>query len=522
MDWWLGAKVFLISSLAASLCILGMVFFSSRAQGRRGRVFEDAGSEPVFVFDGDVLLDCSPEGRALLAASPVQGGPWLRLIAYLSLRFPDIEARLLRLPVDGRITLSTIEGVDQPRLLQAELRGGLTRLTLIDPEAKGRRTDDPVARTAHGEELEGLRQAVAQAPVLIWRERNDGQVIWGNAAYLHHATALIPVGEDLTWPLPRVFDLTATSQGALGQRQRLDTPGGGSAWFDLTTVRALGGRLLYAAPADSAVQAENALREFMQTLAKTFAHLPIGLAVFDRQRLLQLFNPAMMDLTGLPADFLSGRPALLAFLDAMRDRSMIPEPKDYRGWQRQIVSMEKAAANGLYEETWSLAAGQTYRVSARPHPNGALALMIEDISTEMSRTRRYRADLELGQAVIDALDEGIAVFSPSGQLVMSNAAYASLWGHDPEETLGDGGILAISAHWRNRTSPNPCWALAEEYVATLGTRDAWEAEARLGDGRLIGCRFAPLSGGATLAAFRLADADAPAPRLAATENVRTA
>jgi PAS domain-containing protein len=217
---------------------------------------------------------------------------------------------------------------------------------------------------------------------------------------------------------------------------------------------------------------------------------------------LQLFNPAMMDLTQLPADFLSLRPSLLAVLDAMRDRKMLPEPKDYRDWRRQIVDIEKAAATGLYEETWSLPDGQTYRVVGRPHPNGALALLIEDISSEMLRTRRYRADLELGQSVIDHMDEAIAVFSQSGQLVMSNKSYTALWGHDPAETLADDTVRTLSAHWRVQSAPSAIWAEVEEYVATVGDRDSWRGEVRLLDGRLIGCRFAPLAGGSTLATFR--------------------
>jgi len=48
-----------------------------------------------------------------------------------------------------------------------------------------------------------------------------------------------------------------------------------------------------------------------------------------------LFNPALLDLTGLPAEFLAMRPSLLSVLDAMHDRNMIPEPKDYRSWRRQ-------------------------------------------------------------------------------------------------------------------------------------------------------------------------------------------
>jgi PAS domain-containing protein len=133
--------------------------------------------------------------------------------------------------------------------------------------------------------------------------------------------------------------------------------------------------------------------------------------------------------------------------------------------------------------------------------------MFEDISTEMSRTRRYRADLELGQSVIDSMDEAIAVFSQAGQLVMSNSAYALLWGHDPAASLGDGGIAALCSHWRLHSAPSAIWQEAEHFVATLGEREPWVGEARLTDGRLIACRFASLAGGATLATFRPVHAD---------------
>ena len=234
-----------------------------------------------------------------------------------------------------------------------------------------------------------------------------------------------------------------------------------------------------------------------------------GLAIFDNQRQLQLFNPALLDLTGLPVDFLSMRPSLLSVLDAMRDRNMIPEPKDYRGWRRQLVELEKAAASGLYEETWSLPGGQTYRVIGRPHPNGAIALMFEDISGEMLRTRRYRADLELGQSVIDQLDEAIAVFSEGGQLVMTNVAYSQIWGGDPATTLEDGSLWTLCAQWRKQSAPNPIWGQLEDFAANQGDRSQWRAEARLLDGRMVDCRFAPLAGGATLTAFRVREVGGP-------------
>lgn len=312
-----------------------------------------------------------------------------------------------------------------------------------------------------------------QALVPLWREE-EGKVIWSNPAY----DALARNGHPFA---------------GTEERQRC-----GSDWYRVQRT----GSAAQAVPINALVLAEAGLQQMVQTMARTFAHLPIGLAVFDKDRHLQMFNPALADLTTLAPEFLSRKPSLVAILDAMRNRNMVPEPKDWKDWRGQIVQMELDAVNGLYEETWSLPGGQTYRVTGRPHLDGGLALMIDDISTETIRSRRYRSDLELCQAVIDTMEEGIAVFSLSGQLVMSNAAYGTLWGHDPASSLSAIDIRHIAQFWRERTAPASIWTEAEEYISTVGTRTAWEGEARLSDGRLVICRFAPLAEGATLAGFR--------------------
>lgn len=168
-------------------------------------------------------------------------------------------------------------------------------------------------------------------------------------------------------------------------------------------------------------------------------------------------------------------------------------------------------------ETWALPGGQTYRVIARPHPNGALALLIDDISSEITRNRRHRADLELGQSVIDSMDEAIAVFAGSGQLVMSNTAYTAFWGYDPASLVGDIGIRQLAEQWRDASAPSAVWTRAEEFVSLGEDRAPWQAEVRLADGRLVGCRISPLSGGATMVAFHRA---APQPMRRAVASVK--
>ncbi|MEY4982960.1 MAG: hypothetical protein RIR62_1226 [Pseudomonadota bacterium] len=505
--WGLFGQMLVSATVLAAAGFWAVQFARTRGAGREDTLFAQDRGVAVFLFDGNRLIDCTPEGRALLAGTRgPDGGPaddWLSLMGWLGLVFPGICQRIDRLGAEGRFILNSPPDAVKPLVLSAELRAGITRLELRDADHAAQ---PAAAAGLLAEEVDLLRRMAALSPALMWRETAEGAVVWANAAYLLCAAERLEAGAKLGWPLPRLFDpapdvtvpqrLSLTGAGA---------EGGAARWFDVA-LRADGdGRFGFAAGADAAVRAETASRDFLQAMAKAFIHVPIGMAVFDRQRHLQMFNPAMTDLTGLPTDFLIARPTLLAILDAMRDRNMLPEPRDYRSWRRHLAEMEDAGTSPAhYEETWMLPGGQSYRVIGRPQPDGWLVLMIEDISTEVTRSQRYRTDIEMGQAVIDTLDEAIAVFSPSGALVMSNAAYVALWQHDPAATLGSAAIAEVAAHWRALSAPSAVWSRIEDFAARLGLRDGWSEEVRLSDGRLVTARVAALSGGATLAAFRVA------------------
>ena len=129
-----------------------------------------------------------------------------------------------------------------------------------------------------------------------------------------------------------------------------------------------------------------------------------------RQQLpyLQVFNPALVYLTGLDPLFLATRPSFEQVLFTLRELRMLPEPKDFHNWRREIIEMEKAAETGEYSEEWCLDTGRTYHISGRPQPNGALALFIDDVTSETTMTRSFRAEIETAQNVLDSVAEGVS------------------------------------------------------------------------------------------------------------------
>lgn len=502
------AGVIIVTSVAAALAALMILSALPRRRAARPTIaMLAAPSEPtIFLFEDRELVDATAPARALLDAVQGSGSDWDRLAGFLAQRIARFDAAMDGLADRGEVELGGSD--DHALRLRAEHLGTHVRLTVTDPAAEGQGiVVDTLSQRAQDEELAQLREITGSAPVLVWRQNGEDMVTWANHAYLCAATGCAEDDPaDLTWPLPRLFDL-GRDPSIAGSPRRLcaNLSGSGAGrWYECHTRPAGNGTLHYAVPADAVVKAETALREFIQTLSKTFAHLPIGLAIFDRKRQLALFNPALIDLSTLGAEFLSARPTLFAFLDRLREARVIPEPKDYHSWRQQMSELEKAASAGFFEETWSLASGQTYRVTGRPHPDGAVAFLIEDISAEMSLTRRFRSELELGQEVVDAIDEAIAVFSPAGDLTLSNAAYARLWGIDPGATLGRITIVDSCRLWQSMTRPDPAWGDARDFVGDIGERAEWTAQVQRPDGDALHCRFVPLSGGATLVGFSAA------------------
>lgn len=496
------AVVIVAASVAAAMGAL-LVMSALPPAGRQKPALARAGGpmdQAIFLFDEHELVDATDAARALLRSIPGPGSDWARLAGYVSRRFRGFEAEMGALAERGELDLRDPSGELR---IRAEWLGELARLTVTDLAAEGQGVlVDSLSQKAQEEELALLRETLAISPALIWRTNEDGAVVWANHAYLD----CVAEGRDhrddlLTWPVPVLFPEVRAAGDTPRRQQFAPSCGRTPRWFDCHSHAAGGGALHFALPADAAVRAEGSLREFIQTLSKTFAHLPIGLAIFDRQRQLALFNPALVDLTAAGADFLSARPTLHAFLDRLRERHVIPEPKDYGHWRQQMTELEKQAASGLYDETWTLPSGQTYHVIGRPHPDGAVAFLLEDITAEITLTRRFRAEIELGLAVVDSVEEAIAVFSPAGELILSNTAYDELWGVEPAVTLGRVTVVDSIRRWQELARPDPAFGDIRDFVAAMDERAEWTAAIHLASGEKLDCRVGPLPGGATLVGF---------------------
>lgn len=475
------ATISLVALLGAG-AILGTLGFHRNRKVAQAAL---AGQEVVLLFRDDVLLDATQDafdlfGHDIRALSDI--------LDALDASFPELRAAITKpagwtgrmgSPLTGSLWLdiSSLHGT-----MRFQLRGDLDSLLQRDVK-KVRRS----AALMHD-----IRQF---SPQLVWQQDHDGTVLWSNTAFRNHA------GQSNDTPF---LDLNIDMDGQLQKQQRVARVGNDKQWFDVTTIAREDHLLHFAVEATALVRADQDRRDFVQTLGKTFADLSIGLAIFDKERQLAMFNPALLDMTKLPVTFLSARPTIDTVLDRLRELRMMPEPKDYASWREEFTAVEAGAKNGTYTENWALPDGQTFRVTGRPHPDGAFAILFEDITAEVSLTRRFRSDIETGQAVLDTLPDAIAVFSGTGTMVVSNTSYSKLWCTQPELLLDHRDVKTEVSVWQDGCIASPMWTEMRDFIQRLGGRKPWSESAMLVDGRHLRCHALPIAGGMTMVRFVIA------------------
>ena len=94
---------------------------------------------------------------------------------------------------------------------------------------------------------------------------------------------------------------------------------------------------------------------------------------------------------------------------------------------------------------------------------------MEDISDEISLTRKFRSQIDTSAAVIDNLTAAVSVFSSSGSLIMANRAYRDLWGTDVDGSIASWDFSDEMMSWKSASAPSPVWMKLTDTLKRGGT-----------------------------------------------------
>ncbi|MEM9240265.1 MAG: PAS-domain containing protein [Pseudomonadota bacterium] len=409
----------------------------------------DDATRSVFLIKDNKIIDrssASAGGRGLKT--------WIDLRAWFGERFGDVPRGLDDIPTGETRAFSACSEEDDAVLTIRSTPLGQS-VTLED--TAGLSAFERHDLLSKGQDAQSFQNILQKAPAIVFAMTDEGTFKWGNVGF-----------DQLSIEDRRAFVQSVKDRGDQNTLQLClaDTSKPCRQHFELSVLREDADVVTYATDITRLIEADTVRKEFVQTLTKTFADLSTGLAVFDRDQRLVLFNPAVLDLTGLSAEFLSGRPPMIEVFDRLRDNHKMPEPKNYTTWRAQIAEMIKSATKGYYSESWSLPGGLTYKLTGRPHPNGAIAFLIEDITDEMTMTRQSRSQVETHQAILDAMTNAIAVIGPDGGLLISNAAFADVVGFDPDASFTPTSFKDVLKACERRFPGNDVWDDLSEFGLT--------------------------------------------------------
>ncbi len=487
--------MFVFSSLFFALLALSSVATFAIVRRSRIAISPSAGlaAKPTahtpevarFLFRAGALVDANPAALRLCAETPTDLFDWEALHKKLSATFPDFPFAQ-GASQERDVTVLRSNDPKDASLVTLDQWNDVARVTLEQDNAP-----DLARRTA-------VLQAMFQAPNPIWKVNSKGVLVWRNSAYKSLSASL-----GYAPSAPTLFDTNDFPPGEPAKRFKLSSVNGKKThWFNVTAVHAGPDVMYYASEADAEVSALDARKSFVQTFSKTFAHLATGLAVFDQNQNLVLFNPALTNLTGVSVDFLSNHCSLHSFFDQLRERHVMPTHSGQTDWHGQVAQIVRETQNGSFNETWTLPTGVTYNVSGRPHSDGALVFLIEDITSEITITRRFRSELAQVHSVLDTVDSALVLFSPTGQLRMCNQAYRDLWKSDPDRTFAEYTFHDALKHWQSDCMPSPIWPKIKRRILSTSDRSAWSAAISKTTGEVLSLEVTPVAGGVTLLTFK--------------------
>lgn len=504
-------KTFLFVGSACLIVTAFVLWFLFYA---RSRAKDEPGlTDGAVLLLADGMVQQASQGAVVLFGNCVNQ-PVVRVLdEFLGSAAAEARDAVNRLEMTGDpldLLVHTADG--RPYELIGSPSGALIRLVLRDARLLDDRLRDAEERLSaadsalnqHEWAQETLNGLIQDAPIIAWHRQSNGSIDWsGGEIKTRSGSVFADQAVDLIVARTKLNrNPVLAGQPQKSRIEIVVNEGAESVSLHvIEIVRPDGTRIGFATDAGTAASAERTLTRFVQTMTETFAHLTVGLAIFDRNQTLALFNPALVQMWQVEPAWLARRPSLRDIIDELRATRRLPELQDFHKWRTRLIDLFENTEAADYEELWHLADGSNIRVLARPHPHGSLAFIFDDVTERMRLEQRYRHSIDLRRATLDRLTEGIAVFGANGLLQFVNQAFHEIWGTDNETVYAAMHARQLVTLCEDMTVETEVWHRLHSYITGEENRRAWTARLTMGPGRVLTARFAPLPDGSTMAVF---------------------
>ena len=521
--------------IALGLCAAGGVGAAAVFARRKSRT-EQAAASHFSVMQGqadamsqalDALLLDRADGAAIWANGELQmaigaaeplntlkdnATPTALAEALAAPAFSAALAASLTALVDSGVPFESTVNAPQTgsRRIVGRTLGGRALVSIIEGAGDGRALTADEARLRRADILQGeLSESFDHAPIIAWRRNADGAPVWVNHAYVEavEASNMADVVEKKT---ELVFGDEATLLSDLAARARtVGRPqtiraatviGGSKKTLEFKEVPVTHGTLGFATDITAQVIAADALRRQIEANELTLDRLHRGVAVFSKDLTLSYSNDAVASLWGVEHAFLQSRPSLRDVLNALRERSKVPQARNFSTWRTETLDRYSKLTEA-HETHWHLPNGIVLHLLAQPHPLGGVLLMVEDVTDLFEMKREMVTVSAVQEAAFSRLSEGVLVLGLDGRRRLSNDAFGRLWNLEPS-MLEDAHIREIATLCEPLFGDEGVWSRMTEFVSgATEARGTWNERLNRTDDSVLAMAGTVLPDGATMFAF---------------------
>ncbi|MBH5322814.1 PAS domain-containing sensor histidine kinase [Aurantiacibacter sediminis] len=250
----------------------------------------------------------------------------------------------------------------------------------------------------------------------------------------------------------------------------------------------------YAIDIEELEEQGRAFRAFRAAQRSMLDQLSVGVAQFDEDRRMTFANQPFQRIFALPTSMQVEPARFERFLDSARDKSRLPEVRDFPEWRAELAQWFQADAPE--EDQWTLPDGTHLRIVAQPMPDGGLVMVAEDRSEQLALSATRDTLLRTRTATFDSLFESLGVFAPDGRMQLWNRSFPAIWGL-PEEFFDEHPhVDKLLDRISNRLArPGQRKAIGETVRAATLDRKEKGGRVVLSDGRTLEFAGVPLPDG---------------------------
>lgn len=248
-------------------------------------------------------------------------------------------------------------------------------------------------------------------------------------------------------------------------------------------------------------RAEARLQLSIDAFGAVLNTLETAVAIFGADQRLIAYNNAYVRLWHLPEPWLDAHPSLSDVLDRLREMRRVPEQRNFAAWKQEHLQQFQEASQHVLE-TWHLPTGMSVDVRSVPYLLGGTVYLFRDISERLRMESSHQLLLRTQRALLNTMEQALALFGPDGRLRMHNNAFTQLWKLEEVDLSNEPHLTRIADLCSARTGRDGIWSMIAAGVNSSQPErlGEWGDLARA-DGKALSLSLTRLPDGATLVTF---------------------